>query len=1242
MNPKLQNKISDLIRWSQQAFSDPIAEDSMNNARKAGEALCKAIIFNFYGEILGEEIILGKKKYTGVAQQRSKELDFSGLIDLVTKEDDIQYKIINSKRIRHQIKAYLELIRTHGNPGSHDPNDPKDKIDRKHLVVTRSTLINLLNWFFEDYLDVEIPHQLVMYISQFQSEEHKQIAIQAISKYEQMKTDLRGWFEALNYKFTSHNTDNDHFEWIIEEKTRRGTFQIFIYGITEKINVQIINNVKDLVNYHDCDEGWIITNSVVEKAARTEVEKQETKTISCYTFDELLESTIDFSGYFEWLNNEVLSRGMDKNYIPLYCEYVELDSKTKNFISKSEYGENDGGIDGYVDAWLHDHRKEHLSILGEFGTGKTWFSLHYAWRLLQDYLKAKENKLPRPRIPIFIPLRDFSKAMEVETLISDFFFRKHKIEIRGVFPAFNQLNKMGKILLIFDGFDEMSDRVDKQKMIDNFWQLATIITGKSKVILTCRNEHFPQIKEGRQLLNAELKMTTKHLTDTAPQFEIVQLLRFDRKQIKKLLLLHTNKETVKRIMSHEELTDLLSRPIMTELVFDALDDIEKGKQIDMSRIYLYATKHKMERDIQQGRTFTSLADKLYFLCELSWQMLSSNKLVISYKEFPDIIKTLFIYIEDKEIDYWRNDLRSQSMLIIDEEDGNYKPAHKSLLEFFVAFKFAAHLGVLSVDFTDVAKSQSHVDSSLDAIDYTWENYFVREINSNGEVIPIPPLRSFKTSSLEKLVTLIGNTPFTRAITDLMMGMISWEENTQKTLLSIIESCRHKTFEEVGYLVSNIILILLEHKHDFFKSKNLSNLCLRNFHFPVLEYTKYNYRKKRMLYVDKFADVSGTNFENSDLCKVDFGQSYFEQNISFIKTNFSNANLENFQFYKIQLNEICLIESNGIALLASLNRLIILNLGTFKADIRSIEGETVFHISISPDEKYIFQATYGGFKVYDSQSLDITYEHQLSKQNNSQATDPNNLWTCSFAFIPNSDLLIVGRVNSFIHIIDWKNQQELNVINSFTAVSNVSVSPCGKFFISSGFHEFILWELDNFQKLMYEQTAQESLTKYVAQFHPIKSEFILLCENQVRFFDTSSMNFFHELYLDENRRSGCIAFSKDGDKLFIAQDAKVYIIDYHDKSIIQTIEILEYQFYPWFDSPKKTYHDSRIEDIAVDSMGQTLYLVHNNRCVTKVDVNTGEIVNTYCSLQDFTGADFTGAKGLNKAVIEQLYKNGAII
>ena len=165
MNQKVEEKISDLIKWSKQAFSDPIAEDAMNNARKAGEALCKAIILNHYGETFGEEIILGKKKYTGTVETRKSKVDLSQLITIVTKEEDSQYITIEHQGSRHKIKSNLEVIRTHSNLASHDSNVPADEIKSYDLAVTKQTLNNLIIWFFKDYLCSDIPPELKLFIS---------------------------------------------------------------------------------------------------------------------------------------------------------------------------------------------------------------------------------------------------------------------------------------------------------------------------------------------------------------------------------------------------------------------------------------------------------------------------------------------------------------------------------------------------------------------------------------------------------------------------------------------------------------------------------------------------------------------------------------------------------------------------------------------------------------------------------------------------------------------------------------------------------------------------------------------------------------------------------------------------------------------------------------------------------------------------------------------------------------------
>jgi predicted NACHT family NTPase len=344
-------------------------------------------------------------------------------------------------------------------------------------------------------------------------------------------------------------------------------------------------------------------------------------------------------------------------------------------------------------------------------------------------------------------LRDYAKAVSVESLFSEFFFRKHKLPIPH-YEAFEQLNRMGKLLLIFDGFDEMAAKVDRQAMINNFWELAKVVVPGAKVILTCRTEHFPEAQEGRALLNAELQASTAALTGETPQFEVLELEKFNDEQIRQVFSLQAAPATVEQVIGNPQLLDLSRRPVMTELILEALPDIEAGKPVDMSRIYLYAVRRKMERDIKAERTFTSLADKLYFLCELSWEMVSTDQMSLNYRLVPERIRRLFgsVVREEKDLDHWHFDMMGQTMLIRNSE-GDYTPAHRSLLEFFVAYKFAAQVGALANDFTELAQAQSHLDEAAAPQNYTWSSYFRRQMDEAGRMVPIAPLKAFASESL---------------------------------------------------------------------------------------------------------------------------------------------------------------------------------------------------------------------------------------------------------------------------------------------------------------------------------------------------------------------------------------------------------------------------------------------------------------------------------------------------------------
>ncbi len=686
---------------------------------------------------------------------------------------------------------------------------------------------------------------------------------------------LRSWFKTLGYSLERTLAENEkQFDWILNVPARRRYDRILVRGVEGTVGVFHVTELRATVEESRANEGWLITARRIAPAAHAELEKPEYRHLSCYTFDDLLDQDADFSGYLEWLESEVKRRNIDKYYVPLACVREEVDPVTRAKIGESRFDESNGWIDSYINQWLDDPSKEHISVLGEFGTGKTWFTLHYAWILMHRYQQAKSRGIERPRLPLVIPLRDYAKAVSVESLFSEFFFRKHEINLPG-YSVFQHLNGLGRFVLLFDGFDEMAAKVDHQSMVNNFWELARVVVPRSKVILTCRTEHFPTATQGRALLNAELWSSTANLTGEPPQFEVLQIEKLNDAQIRQILTARSRGGSVNQILSHPRLLDLARRPVMIEFILDALPEVEAGKPVDLSRIYLYSTRRKMETAIKEERTFTSLADKLYFLCEVSWEMLSTDRMSINYRLIPDRVRALFSHAvqEQKDLDHWHYDMLGQTMLIRNAE-GDYSPAHRSLLEFFVAYKFSAELGVLTDDFIEPAKSQSAIDSARPPTHYTWTEYFRRQRVADGRVTSISPLAGFSPLGAAELRDTVGRMPFTRAILDLMENMIDRTTafDPERGLKAVINTTREAK-GGCGFTAGNILSVLIRLDRAALAGADISHLDLRSADLSSADLSDCNLSGSNLSGV-QFRGVTLTraNLENADLTDAVFAET----------------------------------------------------------------------------------------------------------------------------------------------------------------------------------------------------------------------------------------------------------------------------------------------------------------------------------------------------------------------------------
>ncbi|MEO1375325.1 MAG: NACHT domain-containing protein, partial [Cyanobacteria bacterium J06635_10] len=854
-------------------------------------------------------------------------------------------------------------------------------------------------------------------------------------------------------------------------------------------------------------------------------------------------------------------------------------------IGVSRYAKEDGWIEGYIDRWLDDPAKEHISILGEFGTGKTWFALHYAWIALQRYKDAQHRGVQLPRLPLVIPLRDYAKAVSVESLFSEFFFRQYKIPIPH-YDAFIQLNRMGKLLLIFDGFDEMAARINRQDMINNFWELAKVVVPGAKVILTCRTEHFPEAQEGRALLNAELQASIANLTGETPQFEVLELEKFDDNQIRQVLSLQTESATVDIVMGNSQLLDLARRPVLTELILEALPDIAAGKPVDMSRVYLYAVKRKMERDIKAERTFTSLADKMYFLCELAWEMLSTDQMSLNYRLFPDRIRRLFgsAVEEEKDLDHWQYDMMGQTMLIRNA-DGDYTPAHRSLLEFFVAYKFAAELGVLADDFTELVKAQFCLDENAVTVDYSWSSYFSPQLNETAR--SLPPLKKFTSEPLEKLKETFGRSPLTKAVIDLIVGMVDDNES----LIKVIEETRGKKDSEVAYIGGNAATLAVKVDKAGLEGKDLSGAVVRGADFSDASLSS--------------VDFAGANLGESVFARDlgDFLSVAFSPDGQFLVTGDNSCMVRLWETASGREVLICKGHTRWVTSVAfSCDGNTVASCSADKTirlwDTKTGECVKVFQghsdwlecVSFSRDGKTL--ASTGADKTI--KLWDIATEQCL------HTFEGHSKWLHSVAFNPDGNILASGGCDKTVKLWDITTKKCLHNFEGHNHfVLSVAFSPNGELIVSGSYDDTIrLWDINTekcFSILQGHNSPINSVT-FSPNGHILASGSI---DRTIKLWDTATGEC---LYTFEGYTNSVksVAFSPDGKRLAGGgSNQTIKLWDISTKECLLTLQ----------------RHSSLERAIAFNHDGKLLASANDDKTIKLWNVATGECIYTFVRQTD---------------------------
>jgi uncharacterized protein YjbI with pentapeptide repeats len=658
------------------------------------------------------------------------------------------------------------------------------------------------------------------------------------------------WLQAIRYEVSEPQNREDRIVDMVAT-LEQGTLKqrVLVRCIDGEIMPGDVDEL-DKVLDRKTPQGWIITDQRVSDSARARA--AEDIAFQVFNLSEFLKQMV-WKPYFDALKALVEKDHIPELYVDLACYKQGMDEE-----GVETNNDHHDSLDNYIDLWLKERGKVHISLLGEFGTGKTWFCRHYAYRQLERYLKDPANE----RLPLLITLRSFAKAMSSQQLINDALLEQYRLPFVGsAYEVFLEMNRRGKLLLILDGFDEMARQVDYQTVVDNFWELAKLVEEGSKIILTSRTEYFRLAKESEKILAGE-EYGRRKIVLTPPKFEVLYLEKFNEEQIRKVIIgrlgMENGSQIADRILKTSNLAEMARKPLLIELLIAALDEVGDRVLENPAQVYLYATNKLLLRNIDTQRTFTTTADKLFFLCELGWEMINSGNLRIHYTSIPERIRTFFgERISDQhELDTWDFDLRNQTLLHRNSA-GYYEFAHKSLSEYFVAFKFAAEMGCLGE---------------------IYKNTYC-ENDGNPCKIPIEP------KTILELAKTFGSISLSNERVSAIKFLLSSMINNVETLWDIVMNTRKKTFDEVKYVGGNAIS-LIDMIGGSLKEKNLTNTVLVGANLFNSNFCRTNLQGATLIDVE----LTKCCFDDAKLSNAILNDVVFDR-CSFVNTKFKGCNLQ---------------------------------------------------------------------------------------------------------------------------------------------------------------------------------------------------------------------------------------------------------------------------------------------------------------------------------------------------------------
>jgi WD40 repeat protein len=342
-----------------------------------------------------------------------------------------------------------------------------------------------------------------------------------------------------------------------------------------------------------------------------------------------------------------------------------------------------------INEWLTSPHGRFALILGDFGTGKT-FLLHELARRL--------GETDTGLIPILLQMRSLEKGRSLDALLAQHFAIE---EMEGFSPSkFRYMLEQGRVVLFFDGFDELAVRVTYPKATEHFETLLEAARGSAKVVVTSRRQHFLSDRQVLTVLGERVE------TLTGNRIGILQ--PFDPGQIREFLVRYCGGDETKadrRLQLIDRVKDLLGlsrNPRMLGFIAELPEeDLERacegGGEITAAGLYQLLVDrwlgYEFERVHPKGAPpGLSIEDRWRAVTALALRLWQKTEPYVNLDELSEDTARVIDALERVSLDHAAATFQVGSgTLLVHDGEGNFSFLHQSILEWLVARKAAEEI-----------------------------------------------------------------------------------------------------------------------------------------------------------------------------------------------------------------------------------------------------------------------------------------------------------------------------------------------------------------------------------------------------------------------------------------------------------------------------------------------------------------------------------------------------------------------